>query len=118
MVAQAVKARVSRVARAKALPAHRAMALRRRAAMARQVRVLKARAMDAAKAVAKAAVAVKNNGATRVLTTVVMGKVVQLPATTARAPKDVAKIRHAEVRAAVKTAATVMATSCHATLIP
>jgi hypothetical protein len=98
------------------------MARRHRAATARQVRVLKAKAtaavMAVAKAAAKVAVGVKSNVATRALTTVVMARVAQRPATTALVPKGVAPIKHVAVRVAAKTTVTVMATNCHATSIP
>ena len=123
MVVQAAKVHASPVARAKALPVHRATDPLHHAAMAHKAHpALKVRATAAAKvavmAVAKAAVVAKNNVAIRVLTTVVTARVARLPATTVRAQKGVAPIRHVVVRVAIKTAATVMATSCHATSIP
>lgn len=78
-------------------------------------RALKAKAMVAVKAVVKVG-AVKNNVATRVLTTVAMAKAV---------PHRVVHVLRAAVPAvvvkaakAVKTAVATMATSCHATSTP
>ena len=120
-----VKAPDKHAAKVKALPVHRAMALLRHAEMGHKAhkvhRALKARAMAAEKAhetVVAKVVAVKNNAAIPVLTTVGMAKGVPhrvVPALRAVAP-TVAAVMEAVKASTIATAA--MATSCHATSTP